>query len=128
MGAERFTQIVWKGTTEMGIGRATNVKADLLCTYIVARYRPTGNVLGEVKGNVLRGNLDPKHFCEQYFAAAKVAGNNRILDSRPVKSERMEEAGSVGSTLHAGKSQPEEEIVPGGDDPGADGASQNKKG
>ena len=112
----------------MGIGKATRVKADLLCTYIVARYRPSGNVLGDVKGNVLRGSLDSKHFCEQFLGAAKMSGKNRILDNLPVKSERMEEAGSVGSTLQAGKAQPEEEIVAGGDNPGADGASQNKIG
>ena len=128
MGAERFTEVVWHGATELGIGRATRVKGDLLCSYVVARYRPGGNVLGTVKGNVLRGSLDSKHFCQQYLAAAKMSGKNRILDNLPVKSERMEEAGSVGSTLHAGKAQSEEEIVAGGDDPGADGASQNKKG
>lgn len=128
VGAERFTEVVWKGATEMGIGRATRVKGDLLCSYIAARYHPSGNVLGDVKGNVLRGSLDSKHFCEQFLAAAKMSGKNRILDNLPVKSERMEEAGSIGSTLHAGKAQSEEEIVAGGDNPGADGASQNKKG
>lgn len=127
-GVERFTQVVWKSSTEMGIGKATRVKADLLCTYIVARYRPTGNVLGDVKSNVLSGSLDSKHFCEQFIAAAKMSGKNRILENLPVKIERMEEAGSVGSTLHAGKSQPEEEIIAGGDDPAADGPTQNKKG
>lgn len=112
----------------MGIGKASRVKADLLCTYIVARYSPPGNVLGDVKGSVLRGRLDSKHFCQQFLAAAKMAGKNRILDNLPVKSERLEEAGSVGSTLHAGIGQPEDEIVAGGDDPAADGASSNKKG
>ena len=127
-GTERFTQLVWASSTEMGIGRATRVKADLFCTYIVARYRPPGNVLGDVKGNVHRGSIDSKHFCEQFLAAAKMAGKNRILDNLPVKSERMEEANTVGSTLHAGKGQSEEEIVAGGDYAGDDGASRNKQG
>ena len=112
----------------MGIGKATRPKADLLCTYIVARYRPPGNQLGDIKPNVQGGKIDAKLFCKQFLAASRIAGRNRILDNLPVKSDKMEDANTVGSTLHAGKSQPEDEIVAGGDEPGADGASTNKKG
>ncbi|KAL9952266.1 hypothetical protein ACROYT_G039492 [Oculina patagonica] len=39
-----FTQVVWKGSTELGIGKYTGQDGDWTCTYIVARYKPTGNI------------------------------------------------------------------------------------
>ena len=44
--AGHFSQVVWKGSTRFGIGRAAEMRNGLLCTYIVARYRPAGNFLG----------------------------------------------------------------------------------
>lgn len=34
-----FTQVVWRGTEKLGVGRATS-HLDKPCTYIVARYLP----------------------------------------------------------------------------------------
>ena len=127
-GAERFTQIIWQGTTELGMGKATRPKADLLCTYIVARYRPPGNILGEVKQSVLRGQLEPKHFCKQFLAVSKYAKENGPSDNPPAKIELMEQAKSWGSTVDANRHQLDEEQVAGGDDAGSDGANNNKKG
>ena len=43
-----FTQLVWAGTTEVGIGRATKGQT----TYVVANYVPPGNVIGKFPENV----------------------------------------------------------------------------
>ena len=55
--AGHFTQVIWKSTTDFGIGRAAAVHDGLLCTYIVARYRPAGNFLGEFPENVPKGQF-----------------------------------------------------------------------
>eukprot|EP00095_Tigriopus_kingsejongensis_P005921 maker-scaffold825_size91437-snap-gene-0.18 protein:Tk05921 transcript:maker-scaffold825_size91437-snap-gene-0.18-mRNA-1 annotation:"golgi-associated plant pathogenesis-related protein 1" len=44
-----FTQVVWKGTQEMGIARA---KSPSGTTFIVANYNPRGNILGQYQANV----------------------------------------------------------------------------
>jgi len=50
-----FTQIVWKGTTMVGVGIATVVEGNPpIQTYIVARYAPPGNVIGRFAENVMR--------------------------------------------------------------------------
>lgn len=50
-GTLHFTQIVWKKSTEFGIGMANNGKGK---TYIVANYNPRGNCIGEFVQNVSR--------------------------------------------------------------------------
>ncbi|XP_075903252.1 uncharacterized protein LOC142902242 [Nelusetta ayraudi] len=35
-----FTQVVWKSSTELGVGMATNGKK----VYVVGQYRPAGNI------------------------------------------------------------------------------------
>jgi len=45
-----FTQIVWKGSEEVGFGLATSKDGD--CVYVVANYNPPGNVMGQYKQNV----------------------------------------------------------------------------
>lgn len=51
-GADDFTQLLWKGTKKFGIGLASTKKGNSTCTYVVARYRPTGNVAGAFRDNV----------------------------------------------------------------------------
>jgi len=53
--AGHFSQVVWKGSQQFGVGRAAQMHNGLLCTYIVARYRPAGNFLGEFRDNVRKG-------------------------------------------------------------------------
>lgn len=45
-----FTQVVWKGTKEMGVGRATARSGNF---YVVANYAPPGNMQGAFTANVL---------------------------------------------------------------------------
>lgn len=49
-----FTQMVWKGSKEFGMGRAQTSDGQL--TIVVARYRPAGNVIRNYELNVY-----PKH-------------------------------------------------------------------
>ena len=44
-----FTQLVWKGTTHVGFGKAVRGST----TFVVANYVPPGNVAGQYEQNVL---------------------------------------------------------------------------
>jgi hypothetical protein len=41
--AGHYTQVVWPATTKLGMATVRNPRG----TYIVARYEPAGNVLGQ---------------------------------------------------------------------------------
>ena len=51
-----FTQVVWKGSTKFGIGKAygTRNNGHWKCTWVVARYAAAGNVRGQYPDNVGR--------------------------------------------------------------------------
>jgi len=46
-----FTQVVWKGSEELGIGKAADSKGRV---YVVANYSPAGNYIGNFAANVSR--------------------------------------------------------------------------
>uniref|UniRef100_A0A3P8T9Z9 Im:7150988 n=1 Tax=Amphiprion percula TaxID=161767 RepID=A0A3P8T9Z9_AMPPE len=48
-----FTQVVWKSSTELGVGMATD--GNLL--FVVGQYRPAGNISNE---GYFQKNVDPK--------------------------------------------------------------------
>ena len=48
--ASHFTQIIWKGTRNIGIGFSHDVVNKIYC--IVALYNPPGNTLGEFEMNI----------------------------------------------------------------------------
>ncbi|XP_015790486.1 protein PRY2 [Tetranychus urticae] len=48
-GTGHFTQVVWKGSKEIGIGKAVGSKG----TFIVCNYKPAGNFIGKFAENVL---------------------------------------------------------------------------
>ena len=62
--AGHFTQVVWKKSTKVGMGKATKKKNGGLCTYIVARYKPAGNFAGKYKENVEEGTFE-RGMCEK---------------------------------------------------------------
>ncbi len=47
----QFTQMIWRGTREIGIGYAWN--EDKMQNFVVATFRPKGNIMGEYPANVL---------------------------------------------------------------------------
>lgn len=52
MSTGHFTQVIWKGTQQLGVGIAlTN---DGKSVYVVAQYSPPGNFLGQFQENVLQ--------------------------------------------------------------------------
>jgi len=55
-GTGHFTQVVWKGSEELGMGRAKTADGSL--TFVVGRYRPAGNVI-----NYMAENVFPKGGC-----------------------------------------------------------------
>lgn len=44
-----FTQVIWKSTTKLGIGRAESSSGNI---YVVVYYSPKGNIEGEYHTNV----------------------------------------------------------------------------
>lgn len=51
-GVGHFTQVVWKGSKELGVGIASHPGKRYKCL-IVARYSPSGNYMGDFRENVL---------------------------------------------------------------------------
>ena len=66
--AVHFMQVVWKGTTELGIGKATGSKNGLPYTYIVARYKPAMTM--DTSNNVYKGVFDFS-YCGNIHALSK---------------------------------------------------------
>jgi len=62
-GTGHFTQVVWKESTVLGIGRAESVENGMKCAYIVGRYKPAGNFIGEYRQNVPKGSFDANTYC-----------------------------------------------------------------
>ena len=57
-GAGHFTQVVWKKSTKLGIGKATSKEKGMTCTYVVARYKPAGNYKSQFGDNVVKGSFN----------------------------------------------------------------------
>ncbi|KAG2494949.1 hypothetical protein HYH03_006886 [Edaphochlamys debaryana] len=49
MGTGHFTQVVWRGTTHIGIGAATTSSGSRVYVF---HYKPAGNVIGHFPANV----------------------------------------------------------------------------
>ena len=47
--AGHFTQVVWKGSRELGVGKAKDGKGKCI---VVGSYRPAGNLIGSYGNNV----------------------------------------------------------------------------
>ena len=72
-GTGHFTQVVWKGSTVLGIGRAETDMRGMKCAFIVGRYKPAGNMIGDFPANVPKGNFNADSYC------ASVSNNKRRL-------------------------------------------------
>ncbi|KAL9975334.1 hypothetical protein ACROYT_G012487 [Oculina patagonica] len=56
-----FSQLVWNATRELGVGKAMGTKFGMNCTFIVARYRPLGNIGSEFANDVSKGHFDSSY-------------------------------------------------------------------
>ena len=63
-GTGHFTQVVWKGSDTLGIGKASAEKNGMYCTYVVGRYKKAGNFMGKYKENVEKGTFS-KSMCDK---------------------------------------------------------------
>ena len=65
-GTGHFTQVVWKASTKLGIGKYTGQNGRWTCTYIVARYKPGGNVNSATyfEDNVSKGSFSSSPYCD----------------------------------------------------------------
>jgi len=63
MPTGHFSQVIWKDTKQLGIGKAISIREGIRCLYVVARYKPPGNYQGEFEKNVLKGDFDSS-ICE----------------------------------------------------------------
>ena len=61
--AGHFSQVVWKESTVLGIGRAEIEQDGMKCAYIVGRYQPAGNLGGSYRVNVLKGSFHRDVYC-----------------------------------------------------------------
>ena len=55
-----FTQVVWKGSKELGIGRAKSVDGK---EFVVGRYRPAGNMMRAFAENVFPSKVHDTYEC-----------------------------------------------------------------
>lgn len=51
--AGQFSQVVWKGSKELGVGLGRTKNGKVI---VVASYWPRGNIIGQFLGNVKRIN------------------------------------------------------------------------
>lgn len=61
----RFTQLVWNGSNQLGIGIAEKELTGKYCVFVVARYKPQGNINDkeQFKINVKKGVFDHTNEC-----------------------------------------------------------------
>ena len=64
----------------------------LLCTYVVARYRPAGNFIGEFARNVLKGHFNGAQcgYTTKKSTIEKAQSLRRPMVSKPVKRSRIQ--------------------------------------
>ncbi|XP_022220824.2 Golgi-associated plant pathogenesis-related protein 1 isoform X2 [Drosophila obscura] len=70
MNTGHFTQVVWKSTTKLGMGKAASKGGKI---YVVGRYQPQGNILGKFEQNVLKSNNGVTHSVSYGFIALAAA-------------------------------------------------------
>ena len=73
-----FTQVVWKDSTQLGIGKYTGQDGPWTCTYIVARYKSAGNYRSQFEDNVSKGSFSSSQYCDT--VGDKSLGENEFRD------------------------------------------------
>ncbi|KAJ7374904.1 hypothetical protein OS493_005262 [Desmophyllum pertusum] len=98
-----FLSSYGKLTEEIGVGRAFGTKWGMNCTFIVARYKPKGNIDSEFafKENVERGTFDAATYnCSAVVDCSSVAAaETQVRDSR-VNNQQDSEISHQSRTFH----------------------------
>ena len=63
--------MVWKESLQLGIGRAETTRDGMKCAYIVGRYKPAGNMIGQFTDNVKEGNFNRENYCSSIASKKK---------------------------------------------------------
>ena len=63
-----FTQVVWKDSMQLGIGKARGTWQGMPCIFVVGRYREAGNFNNQYKTKVLKGSFD-RRYCNNIHQA-----------------------------------------------------------
>ncbi|XP_022791759.1 protein PRY2-like [Stylophora pistillata] len=99
-GIGHFTQVVWKESIVLGIGIASGKKNGMNCAYIVAIYRPAGNMVGEFTQNVPEGDFNKDSYCatvkrhtllDKQWKAAFVNNSNATTGSAELRGQFEEQ-------------------------------------
>ena len=104
-GTDHFTQLIWKSTKYIGVGKTLTKRNKMTCTIIVARYEPRGNIPGDFNENVEEGRFDPS-ICEKLstkeFSSSEVSKNNQKSkkDNAHDNSEQLESSFSAKVNNH----------------------------
>ena len=89
-GTGHFTQVVWKGSTVLGIGRAEGTMRGMKCTYTVARYRPAGNMMGAFAQNVVVGSFDSDSYCASVsLTSMEIQARWMVPELQPLKRDQL---------------------------------------
>ena len=63
--AGEFTQMIWRETTEFGVGVTEQKNGNINCLYVVARYKKRGNINGVFIDNVPKGSFVKEKYCKK---------------------------------------------------------------
>lgn len=90
---------MWKASEEIGVGRAFGKKWGMNCTFIVARYKPEGNIEAAFKENVEKGTFDPVVYNCSGVSPGVIAGDkNQYTDGTSGKKQQPKRL--LENTLH----------------------------
>ena len=83
-----FTQVVWKGSTQLGIGFARGSysfsgKVFDNCLFVVGRYLEAGNMMGAFRENVLKGRFNRARTCRKN--SGNYGKRNKLFDYKNEK-------------------------------------------
>ena len=87
-------QVIWKGSSELGIGKAKGKKNGRRYTYIVARYRPA--ISFDTLNNVFKGKFNPS-YCG--LKPASSLSDSDIDQNKPTSKVRNNPAGKLSKQL-----------------------------
>ncbi len=70
-GTGHFSQVVWRDSTDMGIGKAESKDGKI---FVVANYKPAGNMMSRYKENVFPQGGVSRVVTHGEFSAARSGG------------------------------------------------------